>query len=226
MTSVPPLFLDIDGTITRPEGGLEPRIIDPLRTWNAPVIFATGKAFPYPIALCQFLALPERVVAENGGIVCVDDQLELMVDSERLGAFKVAASEDGLDLTWGATETVNRWRETEIAVDRNAIDRSTLGALASSHDLEVVDSGYAYHVKDPGVDKGSALRRASDLLAIDPTEAVAIGDSENDVSMFELAGRSVALGNADSMATEVADRVTSGTYADGTLDILTELAGR
>lgn len=222
---VPPLFLDIDGTLTRGDGGLAGAVIDVLRSWEAPIVFATGKAFPYPVALCHFLAIPERVVAENGGIVCVDGVVEHLVAPGRMDAFATALDRAGIDPGWGPGDTVNRWRETEFAVDRSATSREALASLAASFDLEVVDSKYAYHVKDPAVTKGAALERACDILDIDPAEAVAIGDSENDVSMFELAGRSVALANADAAATDAADEVAPAGYGDGTVSVLLDLAG-
>ena len=73
----PPLVVDVDGTMTRPdEAGLavDPRAMAALRRWDAPVVVATGKAFPYPVALCEFAGVPVRVVAENGGVVCVDGE--------------------------------------------------------------------------------------------------------------------------------------------------------
>jgi len=76
--TLPPLAVDVDGTMTRGEGsglGLDPRAFDALRAWPAPVVVATGKSFPYPIALCDFVGIDHRVVAENGGVVCVGDDV-------------------------------------------------------------------------------------------------------------------------------------------------------
>jgi len=77
---VPPLALDIDGTLTTPSGRLDSRVFELLPAWEAPVVFATGKAFPYPIALATFLGRPLRVVAENGGVVHVDGDTMLCAD--------------------------------------------------------------------------------------------------------------------------------------------------
>jgi len=45
----------------------------------------------------------------------------------------------------------------------------------------------------PGADKGSALRFVLDRLGIDAADAVAIGDSVNDLPMFEVAGTSIGI---------------------------------
>lgn len=223
MPEDPPLFLDIDGTVTRPDGGLDGRVIDPLRSWDSPVVFATGKAFPYPIALCHYLALPERVVAENGGVVCVDGHLEHLIDVDRMTGFTAEASAAAVDFGWGTADTVNRWRETEVAVDHGAVPRDDLEIMAAAHGLEVIDSGYAYHVKDPAVTKAAGLEVACRVLDIDPTDAVAIGDSENDAEMFDLAGYAIALANADETAMRAADSVASDGHGSGLLAVLEDV---
>ncbi|MCH1641131.1 Cof-type HAD-IIB family hydrolase [Paenibacillus timonensis] len=45
-------------------------------------------------------------------------------------------------------------------------------------------------------DKGSALRFLADHLGVDMSDTVVIGDSYNDISMFEAAGTKIAMGNA------------------------------
>lgn len=64
--------------------------------------------------------------------------------------------------------------------------------------LEMIPAAY---------NKGTALRTLLDHLnnqpgakQIDPSSVVVFGDGENDVSMFKVAGMSVAMGNAMSVA--------------------------
>ncbi|WP_338738459.1 phosphoglycolate phosphatase [Haloplanus salilacus] len=216
---VPPLVLDIDGTLTTPTGGIDPRAFEAVPAWDAPVVLATGKAFPYPVALCHFLAIPERVVAENGGVVYADDEVTVTADGDRVREAARAFVDRGGDLGWGAADTVNRWRETEVAISLDA-DEALLRDVAADFDLEVVDTGYAYHLKTPAVEKGAGLRSVAETLGLDPEAFVAVGDSENDVSTFEAAGRSFAVANADDRARAAADHVTQGTHMDGTLEAL------
>lgn len=218
----PPLVLDIDGTLTTPTGGLDPRAFEAVPAWDAPVVLATGKAFPYPVALCHFLAVPERVVAENGGVVYADDEVTVTADGDRVREAARAFVDRGGDLGWGAADTVNRWRETEVAVNLDA-DESLLRAVAEEFDLDVVDTGYAYHLKTPGVEKGKGLRSVAETLGLDPESFVAVGDSENDVSTFAVAGPAYAVNNADDAAKEAADHVTDRGYFDGAIEVLTSV---
>ncbi|WP_256301129.1 HAD hydrolase family protein [Haloarchaeobius salinus] len=222
MSHASPLVLDIDGTLTRPEGGIDPRVFEPVRDWPAPVVLATGKAFPYPIALCTFVAIEERVIAENGGIAHVNDEVLVHGDRQRTTAAIEAFQDAGGDLGWGDVDLVNRWRETEVAIRLDA-DEELLRSVAAEHGLEVVDTGYAYHLKQPDMSKGLMLERVAELMGYEPSAFVAIGDSENDVSTFERAGRSFAPSNADERALSAADVVLDGAHAEGTLAALDRL---
>ncbi len=220
----PPLVVDIDGTMTRPGGGtrersIDPRALDALREWPATVVVATGKAFPYPVALCGFVGVPETVVAENGGVVLADETIRYAGDPEATRAVVEAYEDAGYDLGWGPADTANRWRETEVAVSLDAPEEP-LREIAAEYDMKVLDTGYAYHVVSPEVDKAAGLREVADLLGLDPGSFVAVGDSENDAPTFGVVGRSFAVANADAAARDAADRITDGAHADGLLEAL------
>jgi len=217
----PPLVLDIDGTLSRADRSIEPRVLDVLGHWEAPVVVATGKATPYPVALCQFAGLPPRAIAETGGVAVTESSFHYLGDPAAAEAVATAFHERGFELGWGDVDLVNRWRETELAVSREA-PLDDLRDLAAAEGLDVVDTGFAYHVKDADVSKGRALRQVAADLDLDPADFLAVGDSANDVSTFEVAGRAVAVANADDAAKAAADEVTDGSYADGFLEAVAE----
>ncbi len=67
----------------------------------------------------------------------------------------------------------------------------------------------------PGVNKASALRQLAAMLDIPEAETMAIGDSNNDLSMLRAAGQSVAMGNAGPEIKAAADYETAACDADG-----------
>lgn len=219
------LAVDIDGTLTRQDGSLDPRVFDPLRSWPEPVVIATGKSLPYPIALCEFVGISIRVIAENGGAVCLadDDLLVFSGDRERAQRVIDRYTEQGHSLGWGEVDVVNRWRETELAVHTDQ-PLEPLREIAHSEGMRVFDTGYAYHVTAPDVDKGVGLQTVARRLDRELTSFAVIGDSENDAAMFEIAGESYAVANADARAKAAADHITTSAYADGMLEALDAIA--
>lgn len=74
-----------------------------------------------------------------------------------------------------------------------------------------------------GVNKGAAITEVLELLGLAAADAVGIGDSWNDVEMFEACGTAVAMGGADPELQAQADLVTTGVLEDGIANALTRL---
>lgn len=80
-----------------------------------------------------------------------------------------------------------------------------------------ISSSWANNVEAMGlnVSKGEAIKKLAESLDLELCEVMAIGDSENDLSMLDIAGLSVAMGNgADSIKDKV-DFVTDTNDNDG-----------
>ena len=75
----------------------------------------------------------------------------------------------------------------------------------------------------PQASKGQTLQRLAEYLAIHPSEILAIGDNENDLSMLEFAGISVAMGNAAEQIKKNADYVTKTNEEEGVRHSLLQL---
>jgi Cof subfamily protein (haloacid dehalogenase superfamily) len=65
------------------------------------------------------------------------------------------------------------------------------------------------------VSKAQALKDLAEYMAIDPTQIIAVGDSFNDLSTFEVAGTSVAMANAPESLKQLADWVVPAVDEDG-----------
>lgn len=71
-----------------------------------------------------------------------------------------------------------------------------------------------------GVNKGNILKELADYLKIAPSEVMAIGDQENDLSMIEFAGIGVAMGNAVPQVKAKADQITADNNHDGVAEAI------
>lgn len=65
------------------------------------------------------------------------------------------------------------------------------------------------------VTKANGLKRLGELLDIQSSEMMALGDEENDLTMIEFAGVGVAMANASDQIKAVADFITLSNEADG-----------
>ncbi|MFF2698769.1 HAD family hydrolase [Streptomyces cyaneofuscatus] len=76
-----------------------------------------------------------------------------------------------------------------------------------------------------GVDKGTGIAAAAELLGIGAEGTVAFGDMPNDLPMFRRSGHRVAMGNAHPELRAAADEVTSTNAEDGVAEVLERLFG-
>ncbi|NLC55128.1 MAG: HAD family phosphatase [Erysipelothrix sp.] len=71
--------------------------------------------------------------------------------------------------------------------------------------------------------KGEALHFLKDYLGLSQKETMAIGDSENDISMLKEAGISVVMGNATDSVKAFGDKITKSYLEDGFSAIISEI---
>lgn len=84
--------------------------------------------------------------------------------------------------------------------------------------------GYGfYDIVRGGMDKGVGLTDLCARLGLSPEEAVAAGDSANDLSMLRTAGLGVCMANGTEDAKAAADRVIGDVREDGLAALIEEL---
>ena len=97
-------------------------------------------------------------------------------------------------------------------------------SLAELDDLAVSTSGHEnLEITNKNAQKGIALASFVQAKGIELSETMAIGDNFNDVSMFEAAGRSVAMGNAGSYIKSLCDAVTATNNEHGVAKAILEV---
>jgi len=73
----------------------------------------------------------------------------------------------------------------------------------------------AVNIYPEGLSKATGISEMLSILNIDKSEAVAFGDEENDLEMFETVGFSVAMGNGVEALKKIASYVTDSVDEDG-----------
>lgn len=103
-----------------------------------------------------------------------------------------------------------------VSDDNIKLLKSSRAEIEQIKSIDVMSSNYNnIEVLNKGVNKGQALKKISEHLNINPSEMIAIGDNENDISMFNIAGLSIAMENGEDFAKEAANYVTASNDDDG-----------
>ena len=80
-----------------------------------------------------------------------------------------------------------------------------------------------YDLGAKNTSKGLAVIHLCSKLNLDLTQAMAIGDNINDISMFQYIENSVAMGNASSIVKQTAKTIINDNNHDGIYDILNDV---
>ncbi len=210
------IAVDIDGTLTDRRRALNCRAVEALRKVAVPVILATGNISCFARAAAKLIGVSDVVICENGGVVRFSYDGDDVVLGDRkkcLAALKELEKHFDLELL------DFEYRKSEICLRRN-FDVDEARELVSHLGVRILDSGFAYHIVDADVSKGRALQFVAEKMGLNSKDFAVIGDSENDVDMFEVAGFGIAVANADERLKEVADLVTPSENGDGVVEAL------
>lgn len=228
------IAVDIDGTITDNTRKICISAIEALRKAEEagiPTIIVTGNVVNYAYATEVLIGCSGGIVCENGGVVFKEGEnnnaVETLVErdfvtsaeahlKERLGEkFSIHASHDNM---YRLTETV--FYKT---LPREELEEA-LNDFKYNDELEIYDSGFALHVTDKRVNKGTSLRYLCERNGINMENVMAIGDSENDEDFLKEAGYKIAVGNAEEKLKEISTYACEKMYGDGVAEAIEKFA--
>jgi HAD superfamily hydrolase (TIGR01484 family) len=219
--------LDMDGTLLNEEKLISKEnreaIFAALEA-GVSVIFSTGRgvqsALPYAIEL----GLETPIVSVNGSEVWKAPGELLsrhILSAELVRTLHEIAVEN--DVWWWAYAVegmfnAEKWVEHLDSVEWLKFgyyteDMAVLSKIRSQVEawgtLEITNSHPCNIELNPkGVSKASGLEEVCKLLGISMSEVIAMGDSENDITMIRAAGLGVAMGNAQDGVKIIADLIT------------------
>lgn len=103
-----------------------------------------------------------------------------------------------------------------IVTDDAELLKRVRNDMEQLQEVDVMSSNFDnFEVMRKGVSKGAALARLTDIYGIPASQMIAIGDNENDISMFQYAGLSIAMENGEAIAKAAANCITASNDADG-----------
>ena len=196
-----------------------------------PTIIVTGNVVNYAYATEVLIGCSGGIVCENGGVVFKEGEnnnaVETLVEKdfvnsaenhlkEKLGKkFDIHASHDNM---YRLTETV--FYKT---LAREELEEA-LNDFKYRDEIEIYDSGFALHVTDKRVNKGTSLRYLCERNGINMENVMAIGDSQNDEDFLKEAGYKIAVGNAEDKLKQISTYTCEKMYGDGVAEAIEKFA--
>lgn len=211
--------VDVDGTLTNQDLTLHleaAHVARWLQDGGYEVILVSGRG-PYDTyALSNFMGLSKVVVAENGGVIAFSpSELQILgnrsICEKAYELLRQRLNDVRIGTTFPRLSEVRLERSFEHAAAKKLLDEWNMN-------VQIIDSGYAYHLIEKGVDKARGLSIALKYLRLGFEETVAIGDSDTDIPMFRACGYSVAIGNAPESARKEASHSVGRGFGLGFVD--------
>tara|TARA_B100000029_G_scaffold133701_1_gene127762 strand:- start:3646 stop:4341 length:696 start_codon:yes stop_codon:yes gene_type:complete len=222
------LAVDIDGTITlNGFGTIHLEALEKLRNLKNNghhVIFVTGRSSVEAYLLSIFGGLTLLGVGENGGCITHGEIMtHKMIGKKEECENAFSYLKKNLDEQIKEKPVFPRL--TEVVLDRT-FDIVNAQKLLDENGFNVglFDSGYAFHINSRGVDKGSGLMDALDMLNADLEDTIALGDSETDVPLFRTVKNNIAVNNSIPELKKIAKIVTTKNSGEGLLEGLSMIS--
>lgn len=240
------IALDMDGTLLTEDKKVSEEnkaALRAARDAGITVIFSTGRGVQNVLSYVEELQMTESpmVVVNGGEVYRKPGQL---VERHTLTADQVTRLHE-LALqhdTWywayavGDIYNKDRWAEPQeldalqwlkfgYYTDNNSSLAAIREELLSWGTLELSNSHPNNLELNPkGIHKASGIRKVCELLGLQMSEVIAMGDSLNDVAMIREAGLGVAMGNAQDEVKALADVVTLTNEEHGVAHIIHKYA--
>lgn len=213
------IVIDIDGTLTDESRRLDLAAAAVIRELDIPVILASGNVLCFVKCTTKLIGASDIMIAENGGVISLGFDGPVYIKGNRARCVQVL---EMLRAHFELEELDAADRLSDVALRRNFDIEAARHILANKEirDVELVDTGFAVHIKSIDVNKGTALLEVAALMRLDAGDIMAIGDSVNDIEMLRASGLGVAVGNANPALKSIADMVTSGRYGAGVVEAL------
>ena len=214
--------VDIDGTITlNGMGTIHLGALSKLRSLKDEghnVVLVTGRSSVEGYLLSIFGGLTHLAVGENGGCITFGDKIQhKLIGNKGECIHALATIQSKLDVNIKEKPVFPRM--TEVVLERTfEIEHAKKIVDENNLNVNLTDSGYAYHINSKHVDKGSGFLDALKILETDVDDAIAIGDSETDIPLFKVIKNNIAVSNSTENLKKLAKIITTKKSGEGVLE--------
>lgn len=211
MAKIKLVIADVDGTLTVNRGSvlIDVEAVEAIRMLErggVRVALISGNSLPVLAGLASYLGASGPVAAENGCVGYANGEVHHLTSGRVPRELVEELRRHGFKESW---QNAYRYHDAAFTFDDPDGLRRALELVSRYPGFKVLYSGYAIHVLPSDCDKGRGARWIAQATGVSLSEALAIGDGENDIDMLRLAGYSAAPGDADTKVKNVVKIVAS-----------------
>lgn len=222
------LALDMDGTLLDDEQRVSDEnreAIQEAQRAGVTVILSTGRGFGSAVPYADELGLTGPMVTVNGGEVWKTphdlhvrhllerNQVQRMYEiTQKYDTWFWAYSTKGIynPDKWTAVIEEEDWLKFGYYNEDDDIRGKILDELHTIGGLELTNSSpYNIEINPLGIHKAAGVQTVCDLLGLNMSQVVSVGDSLNDLAVIQQSGLGAAMGNAQDKVKEAADIVVA-----------------
>jgi HAD superfamily hydrolase (TIGR01484 family) len=243
MSQFKAIIFDLDGTAipTRLDAVPSPQLIDAVKKAQGlvKVCFATGRSLPHAREILKAMHLTDPCVV-SGGTRIIDPQTEktlwekglseeqvkdvievLMPYSHPVGFSDevkgVPAKEKVIE---GSERVIYVWTVEKDVAEQIKIQLNRIHDIAAHIGGSWTKGRVDIHITHKYATKQYALEELIEILGVEKENIIGIGDSDNDLPLFESVGFKVAMGNATESLKSVADFIAPSVDEDGLAEVI------
>lgn len=208
------LATDYDGTIAS-DGRVHKETIEALEVTKRSgrkLILATGRELDDLMSIFSAYDMFDLIVAENGAVIyepatkqesVLCQPAQELIDALRERNVQPLSVGKGIIATWEPNDAIVLQCIKDLGLE-----------------LQIIFNKGAVMILPPGVNKGSGLAAALNMLKLSPHNVVGVGDAENDHAFLSMCEFSVAVQNALPALKERADLVTDKKRGAGVAELI------
>ncbi len=159
-----------------------------------------------------------------GIVVCIDDSVRLCKINKWVEKYFMDENPPFEKIDY--RNITEPWKKVLMMLDSDDMNKIKKiiadSEFADTYDYTQSSPNY-YEILPKGATKGTGLLRLAELTGIDRNKIIAVGDNENDMSMFNIAKIGVAVSNASDDVKAAADIITVSNEQHAIAQIISDL---
>ena len=212
------LASDYDGTLAH-NGEVTEKTVEAIRQLKGSgrkFILVTGRILSELQDVFPQYELCDLIVAENGGLLWNPaTRAETLLAPPPPVQFVEELKRRGVSPLSEGRVILATWMPHETVVFETIRDLRL--------EMQVIFNKGAVMILPSGVNKGSGLKAALEVLGLSPHNVVSVGDAENDHTLLQLSEAGVVVSNALPSLKEAADLITTGDHGQGVTELIEKL---